>query len=209
MRPRTFFDRAGARFGIDQFQMTMSTQRAVRPPQPGRGGLIVVKGMLLRVRRRAPAVCRADTLIDTHCTISNNTHVIPFRVTFRPGVSLYEQVVYAAKKALISGQLRAGDQFPSVRAISAELKINPNTAHKVVTYLLSEGLLEVLPGTGTVVAEMPESSSADRARLLEKDVEQLVVEAKRLGIGRRDLMEAIAGHWERLDTPEMPVRRRR
>jgi hypothetical protein len=39
--------------------------------------------------------------------------VIPFRVDFRPGASLYEQIVYAAKKAMISGQLRAGDAFPS------------------------------------------------------------------------------------------------
>ena len=98
-----------------------------------------------------------------HCTISNNTPVIPFRVDFRPGVSLYEQVVYAAKKALISGQLRPGDPFPSVRALSSELKINPNTAHKVVTHLLYEGLLKVLPGTGTVVAELPSSTAAERS----------------------------------------------
>ena len=78
--------------------------------------------------------------------------MIPFRVAFRPGSSLYEQVVYAAKKALISGQLRPGDPFPSVRTLSTALKINPNTAHKVVTHLLNEGLLEVMPGTGTVVA---------------------------------------------------------
>jgi DNA-binding transcriptional MocR family regulator len=56
--------------------------------------------------------------------------MIPFRVHFRPGISLYEQVVYAAKKAVVSGQLRAGDPFPSVRTLSKELKINPNTAHK-------------------------------------------------------------------------------
>jgi GntR family transcriptional regulator len=65
--------------------------------------------------------------------------VIPFRVVFQPGASLYEQVVYAAKKALVSGQLRPGDAFPSVRTLSAELKINPNTAHKVITQLLNEG----------------------------------------------------------------------
>jgi|ERR1700757_4664024 len=59
--------------------------------------------------------------------------MIPFRVDLRPGVSIYEQIVYAAKKAIISGQIRSGDPFPSVRVLSKELKINPNTAHKVVT----------------------------------------------------------------------------
>jgi len=124
--------------------------------------------------------------------------VIPFRVVFRPGASLYEQVVYAAKKALVSGQLRAGDPFPSVRALSTELKINPNTAHKVVTHLLNEGLLEVMPGTGTMVAELPGSTAAERARLLKNEVEQLVVEAKRLGMELREVTEALADHWERL-----------
>src|SRR5882757_7256058 len=97
-------------------------------------------------------------LLDGYCTIRHNTAVIPFRVEFRPGTSLYEQVVYAAKKALVSGQLRPGDPFPSVRTLSTELRINPNTAHKVVTQLLNEGLLEVRPGTGTAVAEPPASS---------------------------------------------------
>src|SRR5664279_1044666 len=105
-----------------------------------------------------------------YCTISNNTAMIPFRVTFRPGTSLYEQVVYAAKKALLAGQLRPGDPFPSVRTLSAALRINPNTAHKVITQLLNEGLLEVMPGTGTVVAQPPESTARDSSRLLENDV---------------------------------------
>ena len=130
-------------------------------------------------------------------------------MAFRPGISLYEQVVYAAKKALISGQLRTGEAFPSVRALSTELKINPNTAHKVVTHLVNEGLLDVLPGTGTVVAEIRPANSAERSRLLEHDVEQLVVEAKKLGIGERELAAAIAEHWERLEAPREAVRRRR
>src|SRR5580704_17836523 len=131
----------------------------------------------------------------------NNTPVIPFRVSFRPGASLYEQVIYAAKKALISGQLRPGDAFPSVRALSTELRINPNTAHKVVTHLLNEGLLEVMPGTGTVVAQPRGGAPEDRAHLLENEVEQLAVEAKRLGMSLKEVTAALAGHWERLESP--------
>jgi GntR family transcriptional regulator len=112
---------------------------------------------------------------------------------------LYEQVVYAAKKAALSGQLRPGDPFPSVRALSAALKINPNTAHKVITQLLNEGLLVVMPGTGTVVAEPRASSPAERSRLLDKEVEQLAVEAKRLGMSLREVSAALEEHWQRLD----------
>lgn len=125
--------------------------------------------------------------------------MIPFRVAFRPGVSLYEQVVYAAKKALISGQLRPGDPFPSVRMLSTALRINPNTAHKVVTQLLHEGLLEVMPGTGTVVAPPRESTAAERAQLLEREVEQLAVEGKRLGMSLEEITGSLAEHWRRLE----------
>ncbi|HEY4677127.1 MAG TPA: GntR family transcriptional regulator [Candidatus Angelobacter sp.] len=124
--------------------------------------------------------------------------MISFRIHFRPGVSLYEQVVYAAKKAIISGQLRPKDPFPSVRVLSKELKINPNTAHKVVMHLAASGLLETLPGIGTVVAELPEASKAERTQLLGSEIEQLVVEAKKLGIDLKDMVESIATHWKRL-----------
>jgi DNA-binding transcriptional regulator YhcF (GntR family) len=130
--------------------------------------------------------------------------VIPFRVQLRSGVSLYEQIVYAAKKAMISGQLRAGDPFPSVRTLSKELKINPNTAHKVVVHLVAAGLLETLPGIGTVVARLPESSPKERTQLLGHEIEQLVVEGKKLGISLEDIVASISTHWKRLGGVDEP-----
>ena len=128
--------------------------------------------------------------------------MIPFRVIFQPGVAVSEQVVYAAKKALVSGQMKPGEPFPSVRNLSRALKINPNTAHKVVTQLLNDGLLEVLPGIGTVVARPQSSSAAQRARLLRNELEQLVVEAKHLGLPLAAVEAALQEHWKRLNSPE-------
>jgi len=125
--------------------------------------------------------------------------VIPFRLSFEPGISLYEQVVYAAKKAMVSGQMRPGDPFPSVRTLSKALKINPNTAHKVITQLVSEGLIEVHPGIGTLVAERASSTAAERGNLLKTELEQLVVEAKKIGLELDDVTAALAKHWSRLD----------
>jgi GntR family transcriptional regulator len=124
--------------------------------------------------------------------------MIPFRVPFRPGGTIYEQVIYAATKAMIAGQLRPGDPFPSVRTLSKELKINPNTAHKVITHLVATGLLEIRSGAGTVVAKRPDASKADKTKLLQEQFEELVVEAKRLGIELEDAQEAIEKHWKRL-----------
>jgi GntR family transcriptional regulator len=124
--------------------------------------------------------------------------MLPFRVHFRPGISLYEQVIYAAKKAMISGQMRPNDPFPSVRTLSSELKINANTAHKVITHLVAGGLLETRPGIGTVVAELPEATRSERTQLLGYEIEQLVVEAKKLGIDLDDVLESLTAHWKRL-----------
>jgi GntR family transcriptional regulator len=134
--------------------------------------------------------------------------VIPFRLTFQPGISIYEQVVYAAKKALISGQMRPGEPFPSVRALSKALKINPNTAHKVVGELIAQGILEVRPGLGTIVAEPSGSTAAERGNLLKKEVEQIVVEAKKLGLDVEEVTDAIVQHWRRLDGANRAARKK-
>jgi GntR family transcriptional regulator len=127
-----------------------------------------------------------------------STRMVPFRITFRAGVPLFEQVVYASEKAMVSGQLRPGDPFPSVRTLSKELKINPNTAHKIVAHLVNEGLLETRPGIGTVVAVLPGSSNKQRTQLLGREIEELVVEAKRLGIELAEVLASISAQWQNL-----------
>ena len=125
--------------------------------------------------------------------------MLPFSVTIRPGLSVHEQVVYAVKKAIVSGRLRPGDEFPSVRVLSRELRINPNTGQKVVTTLATEGLLEVRPGIGTFVAGRPASSAAERRALLREAVERLVVEARHLSLDVQDVIDAVAEHWSRFE----------
>jgi len=123
--------------------------------------------------------------------------MFPFRVEIKPGLPVYEQVVYAVQKAVVKGQLKPGSRFPSVRQLSQELRINPNTAHKVVARLTSEGLLHVQPGIGTVVQKPPRASSEDRSALLKEDLEHLVVEAKGLSITLSEITHALKQHWEK------------
>jgi GntR family transcriptional regulator len=126
-------------------------------------------------------------------------HVTLFRFSLRPGESIFDQVVYAAKKAFIGGEFQPGQPFPSVRTLAAELKIHPNTAHKVIQYLIQERWLEVRQGVGTVVATPPEARAGDRKRLLQQEVEQLVVEAKRVGVELDEVVKAIENQWARLE----------
>jgi GntR family transcriptional regulator len=124
--------------------------------------------------------------------------VLPFSVTLKPGLPIAEQVIFAVKKAVVGGQMKPGDAFPSVRVVSQELKINPNTAHKIVAALVTEGVLVTTPGVGSLVAERGENDHAGRAELLGADVERLVVEAKKLGLDLDAVQAAVAAHWKKL-----------
>ena len=123
--------------------------------------------------------------------------MLPFTVEFRSGEPVYEQVMYAVKRAVATGQLAAGGRFPSVRALSQELRINPNTAHKIVAALTAEGVLVVHPGIGTVVAPPAAGSAQDRTALLDGELERLVVEAQRLGLDEDRILAAVRKHWRK------------
>jgi GntR family transcriptional regulator len=131
--------------------------------------------------------------------------VTPFRLTLVPGQSIFEQVVFAATKSILAGTLRPGQGFPSVRALAADLKIHPNTAHKVVQHLIQERWLESRPGIGTVVAEPPKARAGDRKRLLKDEVEQLVVEAKRVGADLDEVIQAIETQWKHMHSTDGSV----
>ena len=129
--------------------------------------------------------------------------MIPFRCVIEPGAPVHEQVAFAARRAIVSRKLRPGEPFPSVRALSKAMKIHANTAMKVIAQLVSEGLLEVRPGIGTVVRALPAAARGERARLLGRDVERLAVEAMQLGITLDELQAAMAATWDSLRPEEV------
>jgi GntR family transcriptional regulator len=124
--------------------------------------------------------------------------MLPFHVELTSGESPYRQIVYSATKAVVSGELLPGSPFPSVRQISQSLKVNPNTAQKAVAELVREGLLEVKPGVGTVVSDWGGATARERRALLAEPLERLLVEARRLGLTRREVQEAVAERWAEL-----------
>jgi GntR family transcriptional regulator len=121
---------------------------------------------------------------------------LPFTIALRSGEPVAEQVIFAVARAVVSGQLQPGDSFPSVRALSQELKINPNTAHRIVAALTEERLLVVRPGIGTVVGDTP-AVSRERRKELVDEVERLVVEAKRTALTLQQVLALVREQWSR------------
>jgi len=122
---------------------------------------------------------------------------LPFTITITSGKPAYEQVINAVHKAIATGRLKEGDAFPSVRNLSKEAKINPNTAHKVIQHLTQEGTLEVLPGRGTRIAALKQRPESE---LLENlDLESIAIEAIRLGIPLTSVVNNLTKTWNQLN----------
>jgi GntR family transcriptional regulator len=120
-----------------------------------------------------------------------------FGLVLQPGQSIFDQLVSAAQKAILSGELTEGQAFPSVRTLAADLKIHPNTAHKAVQYLIHERWLEMRPGIGTVVASAPRTLAEMQRQLMEHEVAALIAEARRIGLSADELKRAIDAGWEK------------
>jgi DNA-binding transcriptional regulator YhcF (GntR family) len=88
--------------------------------------------------------------------------VIRFRLIFQAGITVHEQVAFAVKKAMVSGQVGLGDAFPSVGVPNNSMRSHPSGSHKVVARLTVEGLLEVQPGMSTIMAHPPSAKAAER-----------------------------------------------
>jgi len=121
---------------------------------------------------------------------------LPFTVDIRPGRPLHDQVVFAATKAVVTGQLAAGDAFPSVRSLSQDLRVNPNTAQKIVTTLVERGLLESRPGIGTTVAAWRPAHNPGRRALVGSQADRLVIEARQLGMSLTDVLDVVRKAWK-------------
>ena len=120
---------------------------------------------------------------------------LPFSVALRAGEPIAEQVIYAVTRAIVTGQLAAGDTFPSVRTLSQELRINPNTAHRIVAALTQDGLLDVRPGIGTVVSGGGVHDDPKRRAMVSDEIERLVIEGRRAGLSLQDVIALLKRHW--------------
>ena len=117
--------------------------------------------------------------------------MLPFTVQIEDGLPVSDQIVQSVRKAMLTGQLRTGDEFPSVRTLSQELRISPTTAHKVVATLKDAGYLASRPGIGMVVTEPNLPAQAERLAHLQPLCATLLAEAGDLNLKFDDVVAAL------------------
>ena len=99
------------------------------------------------------------------------------------GVPVYRQIVDQIRFKIAAGILAAGDELPSTRALSLELKVNPMTVSKAWGLLEEEGLLVRRAGLSLMVADgSARSGNADRKRELEQKLRPAVDAAVQLRV---------------------------
>lgn len=77
--------------------------------------------------------------------------MIKFLLDYSSGVPVYRQIIDQIRFGIASGQLKLGEQLPTVRALAVELKVNLNTVSKAYKELEIKNILETQQGTGTFI----------------------------------------------------------
>lgn len=120
------------------------------------------------------------------------------------GSPLYRQLMEQIQRMVASGQLRPGDTLPSVRELALEHAVNPMTISKAYSLLEAQALLERRRGRGMVVASQaaPTASNEERRQHLQEQVDQLLLAARQLELGREDILTMITETLDRENNNE-------
>ncbi len=118
---------------------------------------------------------------------------------------IYRQIVEQVRRLVASGQMRPGDDLPSVRVVALHHAINPMTVSKAYSLLETEGLLERRRGVGMVIAKsMSKSSRQDKLALLQPTLLSAAQVTRELGISDAQALAAFQtclNEWTPKETP--------
>ena len=143
---------------------------------------------------RQIATCQTVSSVTTVVLQTNAYPVLPFRFQLLDGLPVSDQLVKAVKRAVLTGELAAGELLPSVRAIAQALKISPTTAHKAVLELRDAGFLATRPGAGMVVVKPAGATRDQLIDQLSPVCLDLIRQARQLGLTPEEIQEALRRH---------------
>ena len=111
-------------------------------------------------------------------------------LNYRDTRPIYEQIRAELRKLIVSGALAADEKLPSVRALAAQLAINPNTIQRAYTQLESEGFVYSISGKGSFVAALADAGTQRRRELLDQ-IRELLRELRYLGATEEELQALV------------------
>jgi GntR family transcriptional regulator len=123
-----------------------------------------------------------------------------FQLDFKSGKAVYLQLVEQVRVAAAAGALQPGDALPSIRPLAEDLRINRNTVAKAYAELENQGVIETIAGKGCFVRPGSSPLRKDvRRKLLADKIDDAVVHAHHLQIGRNDFVSLAEERFDALD----------
>ena len=120
-----------------------------------------------------------------------------FRIDNQSRQAVYEQIVLQVEKYVLSGILTSGDKMPSVRKLSVELNVNPNTVQRAYTELERAGVIITAPGRGAFVSD---SGTAvlreERRKEYLKKLEEVLAELKVSRVDKKQIIAIVEKAFE-------------
>lgn len=115
------------------------------------------------------------------------------------GTPIYRQLVEQITRLIAGGQLTAGTELPSVRELAELHTVNPMTISKAYALLEAEGLLERQRGKPMRVAARRRNQAplTQRLQQLEPAVRDVVLAARQLEVGKKELIALLGDEWEK------------
>ena len=105
---------------------------------------------------------------------------------------IYDQIASQIKSLVMSGELNAGDQLPSIRSLANDLRVSVITTKRAYADLEAQGFIETRPGKGSYVAEgNAELLREEYLKRIENHLVQAIDEAKCAGIDMDNLHEML------------------
>ena len=113
-------------------------------------------------------------------------------ININSSVSVYVQIENLVQFAIASGEMKAGDQLPSVKKLGATLGVNFNTVAKAYRDLEIMGLIHTVRGVGCYVKKGVEAKCYETCRRRNVlRLHEVIQEARAAGLTKKLLSEVI------------------
>jgi GntR family transcriptional regulator len=118
--------------------------------------------------------------------------MINFVLDPKTGIPFYRQIIDQIKYGIASGNLKAGEQLPTVRALAVELKVNLNTITKAYKELEIQNILETQQGSGTFIGKTNISIPAkEKSKKLESICNEFLTIAFSYGFSTEEIISEL------------------
>lgn len=105
--------------------------------------------------------------------------------------SIHESIVDGIKTMIMEGEVKANEKLPSVRDLSAQLTVNPNTIAKAFRSLEAQGWIYTISGKGCFVSGEKQAPDFARTNKIYESMADSVRELRFMGISEKDIFEQL------------------